>query len=94
MFFISLEALFGIFSLTNNSEILYTKGIDYNRIIRGGDISDFQHVFHLPNIHRWLLEEGQGKRHEDVIAGVEDDDLDMEQIFKDAEAALEEDEDT
>ena len=34
------------------------------------------------------------KRHEDVIAGVEDDDLDMEQIFKDAEAALEEDEDT
>ena len=34
------------------------------------------------------------KRHEDVIAGVEDEDLDMEQIFKDAEAALEEDEDT
>ena len=34
------------------------------------------------------------KRHEDVMAGVEDEDLDMEQIFKDAEAALEEDEDT
>jgi len=33
------------------------------------------------------------KKHEDVIAGVEDEDLDMEQIFKDAEAALE-DEDT
>ena len=34
------------------------------------------------------------KRHEEVMAGVEDEDLDMEQIFKDAEAALEEDEDT
>tara|TARA_B100000424_G_scaffold27665_1_gene19158 strand:- start:46 stop:486 length:441 start_codon:yes stop_codon:yes gene_type:complete len=31
------------------------------------------------------------KRHEDVIAGVEDDDIDMEQIFKDAEKVLEED---
>jgi len=29
------------------------------------------------------------KRHEDVIAGVEDDDIDMEQIFKDAEKVLE-----
>ena len=29
------------------------------------------------------------KAHEDVIAGVTDDDLDMEQIFKDAEAVLE-----
>jgi hypothetical protein len=33
------------------------------------------------------------KQHEDVIAGVEDSDIDMEQIFKDAEAVLE-DEDT
>ena len=33
------------------------------------------------------------KKHEDVIAGVEDSDIDMEQIFKDAEAVLE-DEDT
>jgi len=33
------------------------------------------------------------KKHEDVMAGVEDSDLDMEQIFKDAEAVLE-DEDT
>ena len=33
------------------------------------------------------------KEHEDVIAGV-DSDLDMEQIFKDAEAVLEEDEDS
>ena len=32
------------------------------------------------------------KKHEDVIAGVEDEDLDMEQIFKDAEAALEDEE--
>ena len=32
------------------------------------------------------------KQHEDVIAGVEDEDLDMEQIFKDAEAALEDEE--
>ena len=31
------------------------------------------------------------KKHEDVIAGVTDDDLDMEQIFKDAEKVLEED---
>ena len=31
------------------------------------------------------------KKHEDVIAGVQDDDLDMEQIFKDAEKVLEED---
>ena len=31
------------------------------------------------------------KAHEDVIAGVEDDDIDMEQIFKDAEKVLEED---
>jgi hypothetical protein len=31
------------------------------------------------------------KAHEDVIAGVTDDDLDMEQIFKDAEAVLDED---
>ena len=30
------------------------------------------------------------KAHEDVIAGVRDDDLDMEQIFKDAEAVLDE----
>ena len=29
------------------------------------------------------------KQHEDVIAGVTDDDLDMEQIFKDAEKVLE-----
>ena len=29
------------------------------------------------------------KEHEDVIAGVTDEDLDMEQIFKDAEAVLE-----
>ena len=29
------------------------------------------------------------KAHEDVIAGVTDEDLDMEQIFKDAEAVLE-----
>ena len=29
------------------------------------------------------------KAHEDVIAGVEDDDIDMEQIFKDAEKVLE-----
>ena len=28
------------------------------------------------------------KRHEDVIAGVQDNDVDMEQIFKDAEAIL------
>ena len=28
------------------------------------------------------------KRHEDVIAGVQDDDVDMEQIFKDAEKLL------
>ena len=28
------------------------------------------------------------KKHEDVIAGVQDDDLDMEQIFKDAEQLL------
>ena len=33
------------------------------------------------------------KKHEAVMAGVRDEDLDMEQIFKDAEAALE-DEDT
>jgi len=33
------------------------------------------------------------KKHEDVMAGVEDSDIDMEQIFKDAEAVLE-DEDT
>ena len=32
------------------------------------------------------------KAHEDVIAGVTDEDLDMEQIFKDAEAALEDEE--
>ena len=32
------------------------------------------------------------KQHEDVIACVEDEDLDMEQIFKDAEAALEDEE--
>ena len=32
------------------------------------------------------------KKHEDLIAGVEGDDLDMEQIFKDAEAALEDEE--
>ena len=32
------------------------------------------------------------KQHEDVIAGIEDEDLDMEQIFKDAEAALEDEE--
>ena len=31
------------------------------------------------------------KAHEDVIAGVTDEDLDMEQIFKDAEAVLDED---
>ena len=31
------------------------------------------------------------KAHEDVIAGVTDEDLDMEQIFKDAEKVLEED---
>ena len=31
------------------------------------------------------------KAHEDVIAGVTDKDLDMEQIFKDAEAVLDED---
>ena len=30
------------------------------------------------------------KAHEDVIAGVTDEDLDMEQIFKDAEAVLDE----
>ena len=30
------------------------------------------------------------KAHEDVIAGVRDEDLDMEQIFKDAEAVLDE----
>lgn len=35
MFFISLEALFGMFSLTNNSEILYTEGINYNKTIKG-----------------------------------------------------------
>ena len=29
------------------------------------------------------------KKHEDVIAGVQDDDIDMEQIFKDAEKVLE-----
>ena len=32
------------------------------------------------------------KKHEDVIAGVTDEDLDMEQIFKDAEAVLEDEE--
>ena len=32
------------------------------------------------------------KKHEDVIAGVTDDDLDMEQIFKDAEAVLDDEE--
>ena len=32
------------------------------------------------------------KAHEDVIAGVTDEDLDMEQIFKDAEAVLEDEE--
>ena len=31
------------------------------------------------------------KKHEEVMAGVRDDDLDMEQIFKDAEKVLEED---
>ena len=31
------------------------------------------------------------KRHEEVMAGVRDEELDMEQIFKDAEKALEED---
>ena len=33
------------------------------------------------------------KKHEDVIAGVQNDDLDMEQIFKDAEQLLEDEED-
>ena len=32
------------------------------------------------------------KKHEEVMAGVRDEDLDMEQIFKDAEAALEDEE--
>ena len=32
------------------------------------------------------------KKHEDVIAGVQDDDLDMEQIFKDAEKILDDEE--
>ena len=32
------------------------------------------------------------KKHEDTIAGVEDEDLDMEQIFKDAEAVLDDEE--
>ena len=32
------------------------------------------------------------KAHEDVIAGVTDEDLDMEQIFKDAEAILDDEE--
>ena len=32
------------------------------------------------------------KAHEDVIAGVEDEELDMEQIFKDAEAVLDDEE--
>ena len=32
------------------------------------------------------------KKHEDVIAGVEDEEIDMEQIFKDAEAVLEDEE--
>ena len=32
------------------------------------------------------------KAHEDVIAGVTDEDLDMEQIFKDAEAVLDDEE--
>ena len=32
------------------------------------------------------------KQHEDVIAGVTDDDLDMEQIFKDAEKILDDEE--
>ncbi|ADO99929.1 hypothetical protein PHM2_151 [Prochlorococcus phage P-HM2] len=32
------------------------------------------------------------KKHEDVIAGVTDDDLDMEQIFKDAEKILDDEE--
>ena len=32
------------------------------------------------------------KKHEDVIAGVEDEELDMEQIFKDAEAVLDDEE--
>ena len=31
------------------------------------------------------------KKHEDVIAGVEDEEIDMEQIFKDAEAVLDDD---
>ena len=32
------------------------------------------------------------KKHEDVIAGVEDEEIDMEQIFKDAEAVLDDEE--
>ena len=32
------------------------------------------------------------KKHEDTIAGVEEEDLDMEQIFKDAEAVLDDEE--
>ena len=32
------------------------------------------------------------KKHEDLIAGVEDEEIDMEQIFKDAEAVLEDEE--
>ena len=32
------------------------------------------------------------KKHEEVMAGVRDEDIDMEQIFKDAEAALEDEE--
>ena len=32
------------------------------------------------------------KKHEDVIAGAEDEELDMEQIFKDAEAVLDDEE--
>ena len=32
------------------------------------------------------------KKHEDVIAGITDDDLDMEQIFKDAEKILDDEE--
>jgi len=36
--------------------------------------------------------EANFKKHEDVIAGVEDEELDMEQIFKDAEAVLDDEE--
>ena len=32
------------------------------------------------------------KKHEDLIAGVEDEEIDMEQIFKDAEAVLDDEE--